>query len=259
VLAGGRRLAIGSWRWCSPTDRVVPGEAGTNHGRAVRSRSGGVRAPAAGRRHRRGRSVRGWPVVQPDLVRFCWSSRPSTPLHRDLGRWWRAPARLRPVLAHRARRNTRGGTAATSWRTTTWETTSTAVPRRDRTYSSAVFASPSSRSRTRSGTSTPDGGGAGLSGGERVLEIGSGGAGLRLYAAGSGVPVTRSPSHIPAALAPSASGGGAGAPRRRAAEGLPGGLRPWDAIVSIEMLEAVGPSTTRVLRRLRRALAPGGG
>ena len=178
--------------------------------------------------------------------------------------WWRVPAQLGRTLAHRARRNTRAQSKRNIaahydlgndfYRLFLDETM---------TYSSAVFASPdqslaeAQRNKYRIMAER-----AGLTGGEHVLEIGTGWGGFALYAAGElGCRVTTlTISREQHALA---------CERVRAA-GLEGlvdvQLRDYreisgtyDAIVSIEMLEAVGAEYfATFFEACDRALAPGG-
>jgi len=178
--------------------------------------------------------------------------------------WWRVPAQLGRTLAHRARRNTRAQSKRNIaahydlgndfYRLFLDETM---------TYSSAVFVSPdqslaeAQRNKYRIMAER-----AGLTGGEHVLEIGTGWGGFALYAAGElGCRVTTlTISREQHALA---------CERVRAA-GLEGlvdvQLRDYreisgtyDAIVSIEMLEAVGAEYfATFFEACDRALAPGG-
>jgi cyclopropane-fatty-acyl-phospholipid synthase len=178
--------------------------------------------------------------------------------------WWRVPAQLGRTLAHRARRNTRAQSRRNIaahydlgndfYRLFLDETM---------TYSSAVFASPdqsladAQRNKYRVMAER-----AGLTRGQHVLEIGTGWGGFALYAAGElGCRVTTvTISREQHALA---------CERVRAA-GLEGlvdvQLRDYreisgtyDAIVSIEMLEAVGAEYfATFFEACDRALAPGG-
>ncbi len=178
--------------------------------------------------------------------------------------WWRVPSQLVRTLAHRARRNTRGGSRRNIaahydlgndfYRLFLDETL---------TYSSAVFASPdqsladAQRNKYRIIAER-----AGLAQGHHVLEIGTGWGGFALYAAGElGCRVTTiTISRAQWALAR----------ERVRAAGLDGlvdvQLRDYreisgtyDAIVSIEMLEAVGAEYFAMFfGACDRALAPGG-
>jgi cyclopropane-fatty-acyl-phospholipid synthase len=178
--------------------------------------------------------------------------------------WWRVPAQVPRTLAHRARRNTKTQSRKNIsahydlgndfYRLFLDETM---------TYSSAVFASPdqsladAQRNKYRLIAE-----GAGLKAGMHVLEIGSGWGGFALYAAGElGCRVTSiTISREQHALAR----------QRVQAAGLQdlvdiqlrdyreiGGT--YDAIVSIEMLEAVGAEYfATFFEACDRALVPGG-
>jgi len=178
--------------------------------------------------------------------------------------WWRVPAQLGRTLAHRARRNTHAQSKRNIaahydlgndfYRLFLDETM---------TYSSAVFASPdqsladAQRNKYRVIAER-----AGLTRGQHVLEIGTGWGGFALYAAGElGCRVTTlTISREQHALAT----------ERVRAAGLEGlvdvQLRDYreisgtyDAIVSIEMLEAVGAEYfATFFAACDRALAPGG-
>ncbi len=178
--------------------------------------------------------------------------------------WWRAFAQLRRTALHRARQNTRQGSRRNIaahydlgndfYRLFLDETM---------TYSSAVFASPdqsladAQRNKYRRIAE-----GAGLVPGQHVLEIGSGWGGFALYAAGElGCRVT--------SITISQEQHDLARERVRAA-GLDGlvdiQLRDYreisgtyDAIVSIEMLEAVGAEYfATFFKACDAALAPGG-
>ncbi len=178
--------------------------------------------------------------------------------------WWRLPLRLQKTLAHRARRNSVAGSRRNIeahydlgndfYRLFLDETL---------TYSSAVFARPdqsladAQRAKYRAIAER-----AGLRGGERVLEIGSGWGGFALYAAGEiGCRVTA----ITVAPAQQQL-----ATERVRAAGLADRVTvelrdyreiegSYDAIVSIEMLEAVGAEYyTTFFEACDRALRPGG-
>ena len=178
--------------------------------------------------------------------------------------WWRVPLALRKTLAHRARRNTVAGSRRNIeahydlgnelYRLFLDETL---------TYSSAVFASPdqslaeAQRNKYRVIAER-----AGLQRGQHVLEIGSGWGGFALYAAGElscrVTSITVSPAQHALATEQVA---GAGLGDRvsvqlrdyRDVEGT------YDAIVSIEMLEAVGAEYyTTFFEACDRALRPGG-
>ena len=178
--------------------------------------------------------------------------------------WWRVPGQLVRTLAHRARRNTRAGSRRNIaahydlgndfYRLFLDETL---------TYSSAVFASPdqsladAQRNKYRIIAER-----AGLARGRHVLEIGTGWGGFALYAAGelgcrvTSITISRAQWEL--------------ARERVRAAGLQGlvdvQLRDYreisgtyDAIVSIEMLEAVGAEYFATFFAVcDRALAPGG-
>jgi cyclopropane-fatty-acyl-phospholipid synthase len=161
------------------------------------------------------------------------------------GGWWRLPDRVRRTIGHRARRNTVRGSRRNIeahydlgndfYRLFLDETM---------TYSCAVFASPqqpladAQRNKYRIIAER-----AGLRAGQHVLEIGSGWGGFAVYAAGElgcrVTTITISPAQHAFAV------------ERVAAAGLADRVRvelrdyreireTYDAIVSIEMLEAVG-------------------
>ena len=178
--------------------------------------------------------------------------------------WWRVPGQLVRTLAHRARRNTRAGSRRNIaahydlgndfYRLFLDETL---------TYSSAVFASPdqsladAQRNKYRRIAER-----AGLAPGQHVLEIGTGWGGFALYAAGelgcrvTSITISRAQWEL--------------ARERVRAAGLESlvdlQLRDYreisgtyDAIVSIEMLEAVGAEYFATFFEVcDRALAPGG-
>jgi cyclopropane-fatty-acyl-phospholipid synthase len=178
--------------------------------------------------------------------------------------WWRLPLRIKNALAHRARRNTVTGSRRNIrahydlgndfYRLFLDETMA---------YSSAVFTSldeslvDAQREKFRVMAER-----AGLHGGEHVLEIGSGWGGFALYAAGElgcrVTTITVSPAQRELAAARIDA---AGLADRVSVE-----LRDYreisgtyDAIVSIEMLEAVGADFyTTFFEACDRALAPGG-
>jgi cyclopropane-fatty-acyl-phospholipid synthase len=178
--------------------------------------------------------------------------------------WWRLPLRVKNALAHRARRNTLAGSRRNIeahydlgndfYRLFLDETMA---------YSSAVFTSPgqpledAQREKFRVMAE-----GAGLHRGDHVLEIGSGWGGFALYAAGElgcrVTTITVSPAQQRLAAERIAAAG--------LAERVSVELRDYreisgtyDAIVSIEMLEAVGADYhTTFFEACDRALAPGG-
>jgi cyclopropane-fatty-acyl-phospholipid synthase len=178
--------------------------------------------------------------------------------------WWRIPAQLRRTLAHRARRNTPGQSRRNIaahydlgndfYRLFLDETL---------TYSCAVFESPGqSLADAQANKYRLIAQGAGLAPGMHVLEIGSGWGGFALYAAGergcrvTTITISREQLEL--------------ARERVRAAGLQDRVDvqfrdyrdiagTYDAIVSIEMLEAVGseyyPTFFRVCDRV---LVPGG-
>ena len=178
--------------------------------------------------------------------------------------WWRLPGRAVKTIAHRMRRNTIGGSRRNIeahydlgndlYRLFLDETM---------TYSSAVFASPdqaladAQRNKYRVIADR-----AGLRGGEHVLEIGSGWGGFALYAASElgcrVTSITVSPAQHELAT------------ERIRAAGLADRVSielrdyrevvgQYDAIVSIEMLEAVGAEYfATYFDACDRALRPGG-
>jgi cyclopropane-fatty-acyl-phospholipid synthase len=200
----------------------------------------------------------------PDLTRVLELGALNRRVAATSGGWWRTPARLRRSLLHRTRENTRQGSRRNIaahydlgngfYRLFLDETM---------TYSSAVFESPgqslvdAQRNKYRLMAE-----GAGLRAGQHVLEIGSGWGGFALYAAGElGCRVTSiTISKEQHALAT----------ERVRAAGLQDlvdiQLRDYrdiegtyDAIVSIEMLEAVGAEYyTTFFEACDRALVPGG-
>ena len=178
--------------------------------------------------------------------------------------WWRLPLRLRRTLSHRARRNTRAGSRRNIeahydlgndfYRLFLDETM---------TYSSAVFETPdqsladAQRNKYRIVAER-----AGLRGGEHVLEIGSGWGGFAVYAAGElgcrVTTITVSPAQHRLATERVAAAGLADrvSVELRDYRDIEG---TYDAIVSIEMLEAVGAEYfTTYFEACDRALRPGG-
>ena len=200
----------------------------------------------------------------PDLAGLLrWAALNRESLALSAG-WFRAPAQLRRTLAHRLRRNTKGQSRKNIsahydlgnefYRTFLDETM---------TYSSAVFASPeqsladAQRNKYRRMAD-----GAGLVEGQHVLEIGTGWGGFALYAAGERgcrvTTVTISQEQYTLAR------------ERVAAAGLEHLVDvqlkdyrditgTYDAIVSIEMLEAVGAEYFSTFFEVcDAALVPGG-
>ena len=200
----------------------------------------------------------------PDLAGLLrWAALNRESLALSAG-WFRAPAQLRRTLAHRLRRNTKGQSRKNIsahydlgndfYRTFLDETM---------TYSSAVFASPeqsladAQRNKYRRMAD-----GASLVEGQHVLEIGTGWGGFALYAAGERgcrvTSVTISQEQYTLAR------------ERVAAAGLEHLVDiqlkdyrditgTYDAIVSIEMLEAVGAEYFSTFFEVcDAALVPGG-
>jgi cyclopropane-fatty-acyl-phospholipid synthase len=197
----------------------------------------------------------------PALLRVAALNRDALALPRG---WWRAPLRLRRAIAHRARRNTVTGSRRNIeahydlgndlYRLFLDETM---------TYSSAVFASPDqSLADAQRNKYAVIAARAGLRGGEHVLEIGSGWGGFALYAAGElgcrVTTITVSPAQHALATDRVAAAGLADKVSvelrdYREIEGT------YDAVVSIEMLEAVGAEYyTTFFAACDRALRPGG-
>ncbi len=197
----------------------------------------------------------------PALLRVAALNRDALALPRG---WWRIPLRARRTLEHRARRNTVTGSRRNIeahydlgnalYRLFLDETM---------TYSSAVFASPDqSLADAQRNKYALIAARAGLRGGEHVLEIGSGWGGFALYAAGElgcrVTTITVSPAQHALATERIAA---AGLADRVSVE-----LRDYreirgtyDAVVSIEMLEAVGAEYYGTFfAACDRALRPGG-
>jgi len=197
----------------------------------------------------------------PVLLRFAAVNRASLALADG---WWRVPMQLQRTLAHRARRNSKDQARKNiSAHYDLGNDFYRLFLDESMTYSSAVFESPdqslvdAQRAKYRLMAE-----GAGLKEGQRVLEIGCGWGGFALYAAGElGCRVTSiTISQEQLALAT----------ERVRAAGLDHlvdiQLRDYrdiegtyDAIVSIEMLEAVGAEYfTTFFEACDRALVPGG-
>ncbi len=197
----------------------------------------------------------------PALLKVAALNREALALPRG---WWRLPLRLRKTLAHRGRRNTVAGSRRNIeahydlgndfYRLFLDETMA---------YSSAVFESPDqSLAEAQRNKFALIAERAGLRGGEHVLEIGGGWGGFALYAAGElgcrVTTITVSPAQHQLAT------------ERVMAAGLGGRVQvelrdyreiqgTYDAIVSIEMLEAVGAEYyDAFFAACDRALAPGG-
>jgi len=178
--------------------------------------------------------------------------------------WWRAPLQLRRTIAHRLRRNTRQQSrrniaAHYDLGNDFYEL----FLDETMTYSSAVFASPDqSLADAQRNKNRLIAQGAGLAAGQHVLEIGSGWGGFALYAAGelgcrvTSITISREQHRL--------------ARERVRAAGLQDLVDvqlldyreitgTYDAIVSIEMLEAVGAEYYETFfETCDAALAPGG-
>ncbi len=197
----------------------------------------------------------------PALLRVAALNREALALPRG---WWRIPLRARKTLAHRVRRNTVTGSRRNIeahydlgndlYRLFLDETM---------TYSSAVFGSPDqSLADAQRNKYAAIAARAGLTGGEHVLEIGSGWGGFALYAAGElgcrVTTITVSPAQHALATERVAAAGLADRVSvelrdYRAIQGT------YDAVVSIEMLEAVGAEYyATFFAACDRALRPGG-
>jgi cyclopropane-fatty-acyl-phospholipid synthase len=197
----------------------------------------------------------------PGLLRFAVVNRSALALSTG---WWRGPAQLRRTLAHRGRRNTKGQSRKNIsahydlgndfYRLFLDETM---------TYSSAVFAAPdqsladAQRNKYRLMAE-----GAGLRAGMHVLEIGSGWGGFALYAAGelgcrvTSVTISREQHELATARVRAAGLQDLVDIQLRDYRDIEG---TYDAIVSIEMLEAVGAEYfTTFFEACDRALVPGG-
>ena len=178
--------------------------------------------------------------------------------------WWRVPAQLRRTLAHRLRRNTRRQSQRNIaahydlgndfYRLFLDETL---------TYSSAVFATPdqsladAQRNKYRLVAQ-----GAGLTRGDHVLEIGTGWGGFALYAAGeigcrvTSITISREQFELARERVKEAGLDGLVDVQLRDYREITG---TYDAIVSIEMLEAVGAEYFETFfRTCDAALVPGG-
>ena len=200
----------------------------------------------------------------PDLARVLELGARNRRLAATSGGWWRAPARWRRSMVHRARQNTRIGSRRNIaahydlgndfYRLFLDETM---------TYSSAVFASPdqslpdAQRNKYRLMAER-----AGLTGGEQVLEIGTGWGGFALYAAGelgcrvTTITVSRAQQELAQTRIRDAGLGHLVTVRLQDYRDVTG---TYDAIVSIEMLEAVGPEFhATFFEACDRVLRPGG-
>ena len=178
--------------------------------------------------------------------------------------WWRAPAQLLRTLAHRARRNSRRQSRRNIaahydlgnnfYRLFLDETM---------TYSSAVFASPdqpladAQRNKYRIMAER-----AGLAAGQHVLEIGTGWGGFALYAAGelgcrvTTITISRAQAELARARVREAGLDGLVDVQLRDYREISG---TYDAVVSIEMIEAVGAEYfATFFEACDRALVSGG-
>lgn len=266
MLAAARRIRVGS------LTVVLPDGSRRHYGDRMSPHVGEMRIhdPAAGVRMLLGGEIGAGEAYMDGL----WSS-PDLPallkvaaVNREAlampSGWWRLPFYLSKTLAHGARRNTVAGSRRNIeahydlgndlYRLFLDETM---------TYSSAVFASPdqsladAQRNKYRVIAER-----AGLRGGELVLEIGSGWGGFALYAAGElgcrVTTITVSPAQHALATERIAAAGLADRVSvelrdYREIEGT------YDAIVSIEMLEAVGAEYfATFFEACDRALRPGG-
>jgi len=200
----------------------------------------------------------------PDLAGLLrWAALNRESLALSTG-WFRRPAQLRRTIAHRLRRNTprqsRRNIAAhydlgnAFYRTFLDETM---------TYSSAVFASPeqsladAQRNKYRRIAE-----GAGLTSGQHVLEIGTGWGGFALFAAGelgcrvTSVTISQEQHDLARERVRAAGLSDLVDIQLRDYRDIAG---TYDAIISIEMLEAVGADYfTTFFEICDAALAPGG-
>ncbi len=266
MLAAARRIRVGRLTVVLPDgSRHVYGDRTSTHAGELR-----VHDAAAGVKMLLGGEIGAGEAYMEGL----WSS-PDLPallkvagLNREAlalpSGWWRVPLRLRKTLAHRARRNTVPGSRRNIeahydlgndfYRLFLDETM---------TYSSAVFDTPdqslvdAQRNKYRVMAER-----AGLRGGEHVLEIGSGWGGFAMYAAGElgcrVTSITVSPAQHELATRRIADAGLAdlAAVELRDYRDVQG---TYDAIVSIEMLEAVGAEYfATFFEACDRALRPGG-
>jgi cyclopropane-fatty-acyl-phospholipid synthase len=178
--------------------------------------------------------------------------------------WWRLPARLQRTVRHRIRRNTpRGSRRNIEAHYDLGNDFYRLFLDESMTYSSAVFASPDqSLANAQRDKYAVIADRAGLRGGEHVLEIGTGWGGFALYAAGElgcrVTTITISPAQHRLASERIAAAGLADRVSvelrdYREIEGT------YDAIVSIEMFEAVGAEYfATFFEACDHALAPGG-
>ncbi len=266
MLGAARRIRIGSLTVVMPDgSRRVFGDRTSRHAGEMR-----IHDPAAGVRMLLGGEIGTGEAYMdgqwsspdlPALLQVAALNREALAMPKG---WWRLPFYLQKTLAHRARRNTRAGSRRNIeahydlGNELYWLFLDETM-----TYSSAVFASPdqsladAQRNKYRVMAER-----AGLRGGEDVLEIGSGWGGFALYAAGElgcrVTTITVSPSQRTLATERIAAAGLADRVTvelrdYREIEGT------YDAIVSIEMLEAVGAEYfTTFFEACDRVLRPGG-
>jgi cyclopropane-fatty-acyl-phospholipid synthase len=197
----------------------------------------------------------------PRLLRLAALNREALALSTG---WYRVPAHLQRMLAHRRRRNSRRGSRRNIaahydlgndfYRTFLDETM---------TYSSAVFETPgqsladAQRSKYRRIAE-----GAGLAAGQHVLEIGTGWGGFALFAAGvlgcrvTSITISREQQALAQERVREAGLEGLVEVRLQDYRDVRG---TYDAIVSIEMLEAVGAEYLSTFFEVcDAALVPGG-
>ena len=188
MLAAAKRIRVGRIVVVTPDlRRRVFGDPLSDHvgEMHIHDRAAIVRMLAR-RGHGGRRGVHGRPVVEPRPAGAAARCR----LNRDAlalgGGWWRLPLRVQRTLAHRARRNTIGGSRRNIeahydlgndfYRLFLDETM---------TYSSAVFARPDqSLAAAQRNKYAVIAARAGLRRGQHVLEIGTGWGGFAMYAAG---------------------------------------------------------------------------
>jgi cyclopropane-fatty-acyl-phospholipid synthase len=204
----------------------------------------------------------GWST--PDLVGLIELAALNREALRLSSGWWRVPGRVGRTVGHRLRRNTLGGARRNI--AAHYDLSNDLFGLfldETMTYSSAVYASDDqSLAEAQRNKYRVMAANAGIRGGEHVLEIGSGWGGFAMFAAGElGCRVTTvTISEAQAGLAR----------ERIAAAGLADRVDvqlcdyreirgTYDAVVSIEMLEAVGAEYFGTyFRAVDRALVPGG-
>jgi cyclopropane-fatty-acyl-phospholipid synthase len=197
----------------------------------------------------------------PALIRLAARNREALSLS---GGWYRAPAQVARTVAHRARRNTRTGSRRNIaahydlgndlYRLFLDESL---------TYSSAVFASPDQSLRDAQANKYRRVAlNAGLEAGQHVLEIGTGWGGFALYAAGelgcrvTTITISKEQHDLARQRVHEAGLDHLVDVQLRDYRDIDG---TYDAIVSIEMLEAVGAEyMPTFFETCDRALRPGG-